>query len=418
MTFNFAGLTRKMQYPLLLASGSLPFVLMIFSYTAQQAMYIAWSFPVLYLLLSFAALVIAGKRRLWFGIGALCVTLLHGILAAVLTGAPTVIAASVVYGAFFTAGLRFAAWSWQDELPRLCYWLGTALHIAAQILVIVSRHDKLTILDAAAPWFTISFLVFILLTMLAINRSAQAHAAMQRQKPSVTVQKRNTVFVLVFFLIVVLIAAVPAVTDALAAAWNWLVDLLSSIRLPLADTTDTEPTTEATTVSGLEDEGITPEPPNSFGLFLQNLLMSLSRYLFVALRYMAVLALLVGAVFAIWMLVRFTVRLFKSAAKYAVEVTEDYVDEITDTRDDTEKTKRPSSGRQLFFDDRKLPPAERIRYRYRRLMKKHPNWGKSSTARDNLPDSLAPYYELARYSGKEVTEEQAQTFADGTKQIK
>ena len=51
-------------------------------------------------------------------------------------------------------------------------------------------------------------------------------------------------------------------------------------------------------------------------------------------------------------------------------------------------------------------------------IKKHPNWGKSSTARDNLPDSLAPYYELARYSGKEVTEEQALTFAAGTKQIK
>ena len=64
-----------------------------------------------------------------------------------------------------------------------------------------------------------------------------------------------------------------------------------------------------------------------------------------------------------------------------------------------------------------MPPDQRIRDRYQRLMQKHPEWDSGSTARENLPESAAPLYERVRYSPYPVTEEDAQQFAAETKKV-
>ena len=113
-------------------------------------------------------------------------------------------------------------------------------------------------------------------------------------------------------------------------------------------------------------------------------------------------------------------RLIASLSKYASNVSEDYIDEVTDTREDgtPEKLqKKPLAERIPFFEPKNLPPSERIRFRYRRLLRSHPEWAPGSTARENLPREMAALYERARYSTHSVSEGDASAFADGSKKL-
>ena len=99
---------------------------------------------------------------------------------------------------------------------------------------------------------------------------------------------------------------------------------------------------------------------------------------------------------------------------YMSTASQDYVDEITDTREEGGE----ASGSLLSrlrrslsrVNEKNLTPAQRIRYRYRLLLRRHPDWPQSHTARENLPPESASLYEAARYSGQEITEQDAETF--------
>ena len=62
-----------------------------------------------------------------------------------------------------------------------------------------------------------------------------------------------------------------------------------------------------------------------------------------------------------------------------------------------------------------MSPGERIRDRYLRLLRKHPDWTAHTTARENIPEELATLYERARYSAHNPTEGEAEQFRSGTK---
>jgi len=105
---------------------------------------------------------------------------------------------------------------------------------------------------------------------------------------------------------------------------------------------------------------------------------------------------------------------------YLSAVSEDYVDEVTDTRENGSQRASVLASlreRMAFVNERRLPPAERIRYRYRRLLKRHPDWHASRTARESLPGDPAQRYERARYSGQEIAPEEAERFAQETKDL-
>ena len=107
-------------------------------------------------------------------------------------------------------------------------------------------------------------------------------------------------------------------------------------------------------------------------------------------------------------------NLRKGLTSYATSVSEDYIDEVTDLTPAAAKKKAP---RLSSSEERALPPAERIRYRYRRLKARHPEWESGSTARENLSDKAAPLYEKARYSTHPITEEDADTFKANTRKV-
>jgi len=64
-----------------------------------------------------------------------------------------------------------------------------------------------------------------------------------------------------------------------------------------------------------------------------------------------------------------------------------------------------------------MSPRETIRYRYQRLLRKHPEWAQSTTARENIPTELARLYEQARYSCHPIDESEAERFQTGSRKL-
>ena len=100
--------------------------------------------------------------------------------------------------------------------------------------------------------------------------------------------------------------------------------------------------------------------------------------------------------------------------------SEDYQDEISDTREGGERkrlfrkfVRKPDPLKGI--DAAKLPPRERVRFYYLRARLRHPGWVPEQTAREHLPADAAEIYERARYSAHEVRESDASRFQEKVK---
>ena len=99
---------------------------------------------------------------------------------------------------------------------------------------------------------------------------------------------------------------------------------------------------------------------------------------------------------------------------------EDFSDEITRTwgkrlRKSKEMPEPQENKERLPMFPGRMTPVRKIRYRYRQLSRKHPEWTVQSTARENLQERAAGLYELARYSTHPVQEADAESFKKETK---
>ena len=143
-------------------------------------------------------------------------------------------------------------------------------------------------------------------------------------------------------------------------------------------------------------------------------------FVFSLLMEKLVTALAVAAfVFGLFIILRFLLRralilarrLLARLRAYAAVVSDDYSDEITDTRSEDgrrDEYLRRRRGRRTSSPAPSAPGA-RIRWRYARLLARG-KWASSSTARENLPQEAAALYERARYSDLPVSKEDADRF--------
>ena len=101
---------------------------------------------------------------------------------------------------------------------------------------------------------------------------------------------------------------------------------------------------------------------------------------------------------------------------YLNAVSEDYIDEISDTREDPDHVRRRAKKPRVIspLELGKLSANERIRYRYRQLLRQNPQWPKGSTPRENLKDA-ASVYEAVRYGEQTATDADARKFSEETK---
>jgi hypothetical protein len=217
-------------------------------------------------------------------------------------------------------------------------------------------------------------------------------------------------------LIVLVIALLcsPAVLPIIQAV-TALIAYLKSL-LPQETPGDTIP---SETTEPLPSEGgneLLNSEPSAFFLWLQDLFTTIFDFvLMIALPLLAIATVIVLG-YLLFKLLRF---LLNRLSRYVNATGEDYEDVITDTRDNGQKESlgQRLKNSELFVNESKLTPEERIRLRYRRLLRKHPEWRRSSTARENLPQEASPFYEKARYSGKSLTHQDVDSFSEGIKNV-
>lgn len=408
-------LWRKLQLLLIVACGTYPAVMVVLNIFAPELFGWGWVFSAAYVVLAFAAIQVKGRVRMTVGIA---MAIAGSAAAFFLTPKGTglgCIAASVLCIGLLVWSLKIGGWSQKDEIPVFWVAIGIVCHIIGQLLIRADNVSGGEGLARHSGMFLAALYQFSLLTMLSMNRKSLTQASGKRQSVPQTMRTRNGLLTTMLFVLAVLVSLLPSafagLSEIIGQGIAWLVAFIIRLIPDAPNESEFSKDPAATMpVEGMEqggEEGLVLNPfVEKFAAFVGALLA---------------IALAAFLLYRIYGILREKLQeMVKSLTKFAANVSEDYVDEITDTREDGTAEKlerRRRTPRLTAREERSLPPEERIRYRYRRILSRHPEWEPGSTAREKLPEELARVYEHARYSGMDVTEEQAAAFTGGTEKI-
>lgn len=426
---SLSDFPRKSQFPLLIAAGTLPLMALIILHNAPQAVSALAVLVPAYVLLAWLCLLLPGKIRLPAGVLSCAALLFAGLrLLPVLTsislnGGNTMrvsqsafaLLAPLLLCAFLLHGLQFAAWPREQEIAFNWYAIGLLIHLAVQLVSYAERRRGSAAWTSIQPLLVASFIIFLLLAMLSMNRLTMHSAAQGRQYVPFIIRQRNTTVTVALLAGALLFAAVPALTRALMALWKFILLVLKTLSAAILAFLGDASAPSFGASGGGESAAfgmMEVSEPSLLAVILEKIAMTLALLAAAALFLLALRIIILK-------LAALLKALLDRLSRYAASASQDYVDEITDTREDggqTEGTLRQRLLRRMaFVSEGKLTPTERIRYRYRRLLREHPDWHASRTARENLPSPDAALYEQARYSGQEATAEDAERFLRSTK---
>ena len=413
MKLSMKAFFQKCQLPLLLVFATAPVCLFLYGYSAPELLHLCWIAPAAYVVLTTLSFLIPGKMRLFYGIIATAVLAAVGLLplaAAILHpmlpfAKFVLLIVPVFYCILLLWSLPMASWSSDEKLPEFCYWGGLLFHLIFQFvkfLVVTLVSDSL---EATNGMALVCFFAFAGLAMISLTRGNLTSAANGRNAPA-SMKRKNLILTLIFFAVALLISLMPTIIKAIQRIIDWLLELLRQA------------------LSNIDDHGeissVAPMQPTMDGEMMAStaeptLLSDILNILFLVLGTAVMLVAAYYGIRALVKVLRKLIRRFLSGmSDYATNISEDYIDEITDTRTIMPKRKKK---RVSAADERSMTPAQRIRYRYQRLLYKHPNWDQGSTARENLPSEAAAVYEQARYSSHPVTQEDAALFVSKTKKV-
>ena len=407
---NIREFIRKSQFPILLALGTYPMVAVLLMFIAPELLHYGWLFPGAYAALSIVMLVLPGKPRILLCVcGALLLTLPCGLLLQG-KGRDVTLLIGVLYAALLFWSLYLPGWESQTELSA--GWLCScfAIGLIGCFFAWFDPHFK-----PAAWGIRFSFLGFVLLAMLSMNRGSLNLAVGDTRSFTAPMRRKNLLLTVGMFGIALALAAIPWLYDLLETGFGWIVRLITILQNML---TQPEETTEQTL---METTMIPTSAENWRDVLLEGMQTQRASEQTLAIMTAVVLVVVIPALsFALYRLGKWLVkklhRLIVLVEQAANTQQADFVDEITDTREDTRRERvRDKKRRNPMPWLRNMTPAERIRYRYRRLLTKHPEWKDHETARENLPEEAAQLYERARYSDHPITVGDADRFQNETK---
>lgn len=408
---------HKCQHPLLLAAGSVPLAVLLAARVQPQVFRVLPCFPAAYVLLAWLCLLVPGRWRLFAaGMGS---AVLAGLAAALLPLRQewTLLLLPIGYAALLFAVLPAAGWPSAKELPPAWPVGGLAAHVLAQLICDHAVRSGSALYRPVRPLLLVSFLLFIVLVLLAVNRLSLESAAQSRVQVPVRMRRQNILLTLGLLLAAILLAAVPAIGAFLARLWELLAGGIRAAAAFLAGLL----AGQSPAGSGGGEGGFSAAlgPPETTEPALWVVVLEKICY---------VLALAVAAVL-LYLLLRKLIKvlygllrqLWQQLGRFGSAASRDYEDEITDTRDGAQYERKPLGKRirNAFArtDESKLSPAERVRWRYRRLRRRHTDWQPASTARETLPGEAAQLYERARYGAQTLTDEEAERFRIDTRKL-
>ncbi|MBQ7868319.1 MAG: hypothetical protein IJ354_09245 [Clostridia bacterium] len=403
------NMLRKAQFVLMLTLMAVPLSFIVGVNAIEDRLWMLAAFAALYAMPAWLCMQIRGRIRLVAGVLTAMAILAFGIVLLPWREAWWTLVIPLGYAVLLFYTLPMSSWQQDQELPYHMHLIGAGVYVVVQ-LAIMFKPQRFAPVQTA---FLLCFLAFGALTMLALNRRSLLDAAPRGRRAPAAMRHKNHVFTVGMMLLVLIISAIPALSRALAWAWKQLIQAIAAVLkliaslLPAAQTGGGGGGGEPGMLGGLP-----AEEPSLFAKIMERV--------FIILAVLVVAAALVLALRVLWRKLRVLVhRLWTMLNRYALAASEDYVDEVTDTRVSDDRTSR----RRLFDDwfahvnEEKLSPVERVRYRYRRLLRRHAEWLPGSTARENLPQQAAQLYEKARYSGEDVTAEEAETFVRQAKAL-
>ena len=394
---------RKCQFPILIALGSYPATVVLSFFLAPQLLYYTWILPAVFAVMTILLMAIPGKLRIPLGIcGAVllvlpCFVYLHGQNRNIaLIFAPA-------YAFMLLWCLFLPSWDFRREIPA--GWLGICFATGMIGCFFAWLDPRLAPL---APAIRACFVGFIFLALLSLNRGSVNLALGLSQSCPVSLRRKNQILTIGIFSIAALVAMVPWLIDLMEKFIMMVLHLLFMLR----NLEEPAETTEAAT--------FVPETTeNWMDVVLDG--VKTRRTTEAELIIIGVIAVTVAALI-LYFAARRLIEVLKSTLGHlskwmetvATTQQDDFIDEISDTRDDATVAVR-KKRRERILPPRNMSPTEKIRYRYRRLLAKHPEWKQHHTARENLPEEAAKLYERARYSGHPITCEDAEQFQSKTK---
>lgn len=399
---------RRCLLPLLMLTSFLPLMLLWLCTAAPDSFGEVAMLFAAYVLASAVCVRLPGAFRLLgmlLGGGALmvlgCVLLpvrAHPLLL-LLPGALTVL---------LLACVPFAVRPSLSEMPGAFPFIGIGVHFLAQFLYGYFSADGTSVYVPIAPALTASLIGYVLLFLLTMNCISLDNATFLRHRLPPGMRMVNTLLTVGFLAVSLIVALLPAVARTLTALWQGLTVtvarffafLLSLLPIPEDMGAEVQTAAEEQLIA---EESI--EHSGAVAAFIEKL-AAIFTILLLAAALLFILHLL-------WQQLRRFFRYLKRRLReYAQSAGAEYDDEITDTRE--EDIQRQTLRARLRMH-RNLPhdatPAARIRFTYAQMLRRHPEWAKSATARETLYDDAAALYERARYSAHPVTEEDARRFA-------
>ena len=411
MREKWIRLWRDFRFPLMVAFGTMPVGLVLFSYYMPQMLPLVWAWPLGYLLLDALSTRIPGKWRIAYGFFEAALLVCSGWYVSRFTENRQVLILPGMYCVALLWGLALSAEDRNDRIGPLWYVLGIAVHLFAQLMQYSARILENPALDPVRPWNAVSFFAFAILCLITLNQANLKFSTGGRQNASRIMQRKNLLMVLGLFAIALLISSIPALINGAGKLLEWIVIAILWL---------------ITRFGSQESGGSAEGQGGDMGeMMLPGAEKVVNSPMWLKILLTVIVLALVAAVlgYAVYFFARklvvFVKFLSRISGKYLHAISEDYVDEITDTREGRENLSKAKNRKTRLsaLDERRLPPDQRIRYRFKRLLRKHPEWESGATAREKLPAEAAPIYERVRYSPHPVTEEDAQRFAAETKKV-
>ena len=408
MKRNYSEFWRKCQILLMLATGVLPAPIMLCAGVAPELTGYAWLFAAGFMVVGIPVLLVPGKLRLLYGIAACavmvvpCALLLSGLLRLV------ALACAGCYGLILMLSLPVTGWSSEDEPHPFLIGILIAVHLIGQFVWYVDSGSIVSYMAPAQGALMLSFFGFLLLVMLSANRRCLTSIGNQRQGVTKGMRRKHMLMTLGLMAIPVLFALIPSLLSVLQTLGRWIAAVIEFLRELFAR--------EEGPVETIIYEAEPPMPTTGEAKSLPDWVNEVAYYLCVAVGVPALIFLLYKAVKRY---IGYLKNAVKALRSYISSSTEDYEEEIIDTRDEVQPQwlERRRRKRGPGPEPKLSSPADYVRYRYLRLRMKHKEWKDGSTARENLSESLAGVYERARYSDHPVTEEEAARFKSETKKM-
>lgn len=389
---------ERLVLPLLLATGTAPLPILLGCGNGMPLLLLC---PLAYLLAAGVYMLLPGKRRLLAAIVSAV-----GMLAVGIACLPQALALIMVLAYVI---LLFATLPAREMLTQTAIFGGMGIHALTQVYLNLIDETLLAALytHAQTP-LTISLLIFLAAALLTMNRASLASAMPEGKGVPETIRRRNRVLTWLMLGAALLVSLLPALSRLLETLWAWLRQVISAVirwflsLQVMQKVAGGQPDGGGMDMSSLSEAA----PTSALALLLERILLGLTA---------VVVVLLLGlAAWKLWQKLRMLMRwLFGRLQSYAASATEDYVDEVQDTRTQGEERFTLAGMRRRRLSTKELaalPPRERIRARYGLLRAKHPEWAQSHTVRDTLSGDSARIYERARYSAHEITEQDAGEF--------